>query len=179
MEAEAIGHDLARGRARFFRQKALPGAAAIEEAEAELGAEPSITLTPEEAPIGYGEGLPDNPAFLEPPVFAEPPAFAELAPAQLPPAELAPAELAPAELRPAEVPPAQLSPVGAAEPPPVEAEAGAAGRSTAELSAVPEPAAEGADDEITLEVERIEAAPPATTARRGRRASAKRAPIAA
>ncbi|MEV4345696.1 single-stranded DNA-binding protein [Actinoplanes sp. NPDC049596] len=131
MVAYSIGHDLGRGRARFFRQKALPGGSAIEDAEADLlvGGEPSIPVTAEEVPAGYGEGIPET----DTPEFAEPPVFPEV--------------------------PAELSPVAAvAEKPATE---------------------ETADDDFTLEVERLTNEQPATPARRGRRSSAKREPIAA
>jgi single-strand DNA-binding protein len=71
MEASAIGHDLARGKARFFRSKAVPAGGAVEDAEAEsvLGGELSLPVAPEEVPVGYGEGLPlsaeEEPTFLE------------------------------------------------------------------------------------------------------------------
>jgi single-strand DNA-binding protein len=73
MEAFSIGHDLARGRARFFRNKAVLGTGTVEDAEAQsvLGGEPTDPVTAEEVPVGYGEGLPERlPDELEP-TFAE------------------------------------------------------------------------------------------------------------
>jgi single-strand DNA-binding protein len=69
MEAFAIGHDLARGRAKFFRTKALQEAGIGDEEEEEIfvGGEASIPLTADEVPIGYGDGLPaeEEPTFLD------------------------------------------------------------------------------------------------------------------
>jgi single-strand DNA-binding protein len=73
MEAFSIGHDLARGRAKFFRSKAGQGTSEIEGADAEamVGGEMSVPLSADEAPVGYGDGLPqrlvdeDEPSFLE------------------------------------------------------------------------------------------------------------------
>jgi single-strand DNA-binding protein len=71
MEAVSIGHDLARGRGRFFRNKAAQ-VTAVEDAEAEavVTGELSEPVPAEEAPIGYGEGLPL--IAEEPPTFTEP-----------------------------------------------------------------------------------------------------------
>ncbi|GIM96960.1 single-stranded DNA-binding protein [Paractinoplanes toevensis] len=71
MEAMSIGHDLSRGRARFFRNKAAQ-VAAVEDAESEavVTGELSEPVPAEEMPIGFGEGLPL--AAEEPPTFAEP-----------------------------------------------------------------------------------------------------------
>jgi single-strand DNA-binding protein len=69
MEASSIGHDLARGRAKFFRTKATQDAGMIEEGDEEVfvGGEASIPLAGEEAPVTYGDGVPegDEPDFLE------------------------------------------------------------------------------------------------------------------
>ncbi|GLW30864.1 single-stranded DNA-binding protein [Actinoplanes regularis] len=70
MEAHAIGHDLARGRARFYRTRAA-ATTVIEDAEADtmIGGEPADPMT--DAPIGFGDGLPEllpgeaEPDFLE------------------------------------------------------------------------------------------------------------------
>jgi single-strand DNA-binding protein len=70
MEAHAIGHDLARGRTRFYRTRPL-GTTAIEDAEAEsmVGGEPSELVN--DGPIKLGDGLPEpvlgemEPDFLE------------------------------------------------------------------------------------------------------------------
>ncbi|MFG1989794.1 single-stranded DNA-binding protein [Actinoplanes sp. NPDC048988] len=182
MEAYSIGHDLARGRGRFFRQKSLPGNAAIEDAEADMlvAGEPSIALTAQETPIGYGEGIPPGgiPTFAEPPSFPELPAelspvaqrlsvvAGEPTPSDPAPADSAPAAPAPIDPSPADPSPAELSPVAAVsdgapdeEPEPEE----------------PSPTG----DDFTLEVERLTAAQPTTPTRRSRRSSSKREPIAA
>jgi single-strand DNA-binding protein len=69
MEASSIGHDLARGRAKFFRTKATQDAGMLEEGDEEVfvGGEASIPLAAEEAPVTYGDGVPegDEPDFLE------------------------------------------------------------------------------------------------------------------
>jgi len=61
MEAFSIGHDLARGRARFFRSKALQEA----EETLEPGAEASEPVSEDEVPVSYGDGLPgaEEPSF--------------------------------------------------------------------------------------------------------------------
>jgi single-strand DNA-binding protein len=72
MEAVAVGHDLARGRTRLYRNRpvAISGASDGPEAEATVRGEPAEAIS---EPVAYGEGVPDNP---EPPVFQEPPAVA-------------------------------------------------------------------------------------------------------
>jgi single-strand DNA-binding protein len=73
MEAYSIGHDLARGRAKFFRGKAGQGTSEIETAEAEsfVRGEQSVPLTADEAPVGYGDGMPEPPAGEEEPAFED------------------------------------------------------------------------------------------------------------
>jgi single-strand DNA-binding protein len=70
MEAYAIGHDLARGRGRFFRGQALLDGGFAEEAEPVLlaGGEATVALTGGEDTIAYGDGVPQEPE----PTFAEP-----------------------------------------------------------------------------------------------------------
>ena len=73
IEAFSIGHDLSRGRAKFFRTRPLTDGNMVEDAQAAtmIGGEPSVPLTDDEAPIGYGDGLPEplveeqEPSFLE------------------------------------------------------------------------------------------------------------------
>jgi single-strand DNA-binding protein len=74
MEAFSVGHDLARGKGRFYRTRATPESGALEDAESEsvLGGEPSLPVEPEQVPVGYGEGLPPGFADEEEPTFAEP-----------------------------------------------------------------------------------------------------------
>ena len=69
MEAIAVGPDLARGKARFFRTKPTPATSAVDgpEAEAMVRGEAAEPVAAEEAPIGYGEGVPE----ADEPVFAE------------------------------------------------------------------------------------------------------------
>jgi single-strand DNA-binding protein len=70
MEAFSIGHDLSRGRGRFFRgARADQSTTSVEDdaAEAYVAGELSMPLTGEEVPVGYGEGVPE----AESPEFAE------------------------------------------------------------------------------------------------------------
>jgi single-strand DNA-binding protein len=140
MEAFSIGHDLARGRGRFFRTKAGQGTSTIEDAEADslVGGELTVPVGPEETPIGFGDGLPGEGE----PIFAEVTA-----------AEKA-AEKAKEH----------------AEEQVVEQAEEQAEEKAEEIEEVP------ADDELTLEVERLVASQPAG-ARRTRRP--KREPVAA
>ncbi|MGX6602214.1 single-stranded DNA-binding protein [Micromonosporaceae bacterium Da 78-11] len=73
MEAFSIGHDLARGRAKFFRTKSAGGTSEIEGAEADtlIGGESSAPLAAEEVPVGYGDGLPERLADEDEPTFQE------------------------------------------------------------------------------------------------------------
>ncbi|MCO8272679.1 single-stranded DNA-binding protein [Actinoplanes sp. TRM 88003] len=67
MEAYSIGHDLARGRSRFARNSrtALP-LPAIDDAIF-IGDEPSAAVPLDDAPVVFGEGLPEEeaPTFLD------------------------------------------------------------------------------------------------------------------
>ncbi|MEU4625244.1 single-stranded DNA-binding protein [Actinoplanes sp. NPDC023801] len=72
MEAYAIGHDLNRGRARFYRSK--PAANSVIEGpdtDAMIRGEATVALDEEEIPVSLGDGLPeqlpddDGPTFLE------------------------------------------------------------------------------------------------------------------
>lgn len=73
MEAFSIGHDLARGRAKFFRTKALQESGMIDEADEEVfvGGDVSVPLSADEVPIGYGDGLPERLPGEEEPDFLE------------------------------------------------------------------------------------------------------------
>ncbi|GAA1604134.1 hypothetical protein GCM10009828_033750 [Actinoplanes couchii] len=68
MEALAVGHDLARGRSRFFRNKPVPQST-IEGADTEsvVRGEPTDALHDTEVPVRFGDGMPDEaaPTFLE------------------------------------------------------------------------------------------------------------------
>jgi single-strand DNA-binding protein len=67
MEAFSIGHDLARGRAKFFRTRtAQLSEVAASDSEAFVRGETSVPLTADEAPIVYGDGVPDQLSEHEP-----------------------------------------------------------------------------------------------------------------
>jgi single-strand DNA-binding protein len=74
VEAYSIGHDLARGRANFFRNKAAQGTASLEDTEEEslVGGDMSLPVAGEEAPVRYGDGLPEQFPGEEVPLFTEP-----------------------------------------------------------------------------------------------------------
>jgi len=145
MEAFSIGHDLARGRAKFFRTKAAQGTSEIEGADSEafVRGERSIPLTEDEAPVGYGDGMPDRLAGEDEPSFLEVIAGLD-------------------ELSEDDSPDSAGGPSGSWDSAP--GGPGSGGSS-------------GAEDELTIEVERLVAAEPGT-ARRGRR-GAKREPVPA
>jgi single-strand DNA-binding protein len=71
MEAVAIGHDLSRGKARFYRFR--PGAtSAVEtpEAQSRVRGEHTFPVPEDETPVLFGEGLPDEadePVFIDVP----------------------------------------------------------------------------------------------------------------
>jgi single-strand DNA-binding protein len=67
MEAVAVGHDLARGRGRFYRNRPAPTSGV--EAEGQVRGEAAELLPEDEVPAGYGDGIPDE----EPPMFEEAP----------------------------------------------------------------------------------------------------------
>jgi single-strand DNA-binding protein len=72
MEAFAIGHDLARGRARFYRNK--PAANSMIEApdtDVMIRGEATVTLDDDEIPVGFGDGLPERLPDEEGPTFLE------------------------------------------------------------------------------------------------------------
>ncbi|WP_433376087.1 single-stranded DNA-binding protein [Actinoplanes sp. CA-142083] len=141
MEASAIGHDLSRGRARFFRTRAGMSATQLEDAEGEtlVAGEQTVALAADEAPIAYGDGVPDVPE----------PTFAEPVPAPVPVPVPAPEPVA--------------EPMSAAAPEPVAEPVSASASEPA-----PEDRPEG-DEELALEVERLVAEEPVVT-RRTRRA---------
>ena len=75
MEAYAVGLDLARGRCRFYRSKAGPGGGLLEDgaADAIVAGLPSLPVADDEAPIAFGDGVPEGsePTFAEPePILA-------------------------------------------------------------------------------------------------------------
>jgi single-strand DNA-binding protein len=70
MEAFAIGHDLARGRANFFRTKATQDSGTVED-DTFVGGEAAIPLAADEVPVGYGDGLPERLPGEEEPSFLD------------------------------------------------------------------------------------------------------------
>lgn len=60
MEAVAVGHDLARGRARFVRNRATTvDAATGPEADTVVRGEAAEVVPEDEVPVGYGDGIPE------------------------------------------------------------------------------------------------------------------------
>lgn len=72
MEAMSVGHDLARGRGRFFRTKPSAATSAVETAETEgqIRGEAAMPVAEDEAPAVYGDGVLDG----EEPTFEDVPA---------------------------------------------------------------------------------------------------------
>jgi len=73
MEAVSVGHDLSRGRGRFFRNKpAATSATETAEAEDQIRGEATRTVAQDEAPAVYGDGVldGDEPTFEEVPAAA-------------------------------------------------------------------------------------------------------------
>jgi single-strand DNA-binding protein len=73
MEAFSIGHDLSRGRGRFFRNRPAPAVSAVEDPESEtlVRGEQSVSLAPDEVPVTFGDGIPDPVPGDVPPGFLE------------------------------------------------------------------------------------------------------------
>ncbi|BFU46524.1 single-stranded DNA-binding protein [Krasilnikovia sp. MM14-A1004] len=68
MEAVAVGHDLARGRSRFQRNRPVPGTSVVTgpEADGHVRGEAAELVPEHEAPVHYGDGiLDDDAAFLD------------------------------------------------------------------------------------------------------------------
>jgi single-strand DNA-binding protein len=165
MEAFSIGHDLARGRAKFFRTRLAQMTSEIESAEAEtfVRGETSVPLTADEAPVVYGDGLPDQLAEQEP-------TFVDVAPGAGPVPSLSPASHPPSSQAPSSPAPSSQAP---------SEEAGETGEEPlSETEGTAEESPSDTDD-LTLEVERLvaEQQQPASTRRRGR--SSKREPVSA
>jgi single-strand DNA-binding protein len=74
MEAVSVGHDLSRGRGRFFRNKpaAVTSATETPEAQDQVRGETAHPIAEDEAPAVYGDGVldGDEPAFEEVPATA-------------------------------------------------------------------------------------------------------------
>jgi single-strand DNA-binding protein len=102
MEASAIGHDLARGKAKFFRTRPMATDAVTgPQADSVVRGEAAELIPGEEVPVGYGDGIPD----VEEPTFDPLAALHNREPAAMPaPAEPAPAEPAPGEEEPTGTP---------------------------------------------------------------------------
>lgn len=206
MEAFSIGHDLARGRARFFRTRLAQVTSEVEsaEAQAQVRGETSVPLTADEAPVLYGDGLPDQLSEQEP-------TFVDVAPGAAPVRSPGAATQGPSqEPKPASAPkpgsalgsaqgseprPGSASEPGTAPEPDPSTEPGSAAEpeSASEPGSVSEPqsasepgsASERDEespsdaDDLTLEVERLVAEQkPSSTGRRPRR-TPKREPVAA
>jgi single-strand DNA-binding protein len=60
MEAVAVGHDLSRGRGRFYRNRAQ--ITSVVETDGQVRGESADLVGEEEAPLGYGDGVPDGDA---------------------------------------------------------------------------------------------------------------------
>lgn len=73
MEAMSVGHDLARGRGRFFRTKPAAPTSVAETAEAEgqIRGEAALPVPEDEAPALYGDGVLDG----DEPTFEDVPAM--------------------------------------------------------------------------------------------------------
>lgn len=71
MEAVAVGHDLARGRGTFRRNRPAPGTSADEgqDADSHVQGAVAVSLAADEVPVHYGDGLPE----AEDPDFADVP----------------------------------------------------------------------------------------------------------
>ena len=164
MEAMAVGHDLARGKAKFFRTRPTVATSEIEVPEAigQVRGEPAELVSGQEVPAGYGDGIPDE----------EEPPFVEVSPGDLDPANLDPANLDPA----AALIGAAAGPEEPDEPPrPDDAEGDDLAPVDGEIAPVK---AESAGDgpEIVIDVESLGV--PAPAPRRPRR-PAKRQPVPA
>jgi len=100
MEAVAVGLDLARGRARFFRNRPTVSTSGVDGPEADglVRGTAAELLTGIEVPVGYGEGVPDDegePQFDEVPAHQLPGYDTVAALAGLPGAEDAPGDASP------------------------------------------------------------------------------------
>jgi single-strand DNA-binding protein len=73
MEAVSVGHDLSRGRGRFFRTRpAATGATETADGEGQVRGEAAMPVPEDEAPAVYGDGVldGDEPTFEELPATA-------------------------------------------------------------------------------------------------------------
>jgi single-strand DNA-binding protein len=69
LEAVAVGHDLARGKAKFFRNRPTTDTSEVRGSgvTGQVRGEPAELLSEQEVPAAYGEGIPDE----EEPIFVE------------------------------------------------------------------------------------------------------------
>ncbi|GAA4706677.1 single-stranded DNA-binding protein [Phytohabitans rumicis] len=74
MEAVAVGHDLARGRGRFARNRAVMATSAVEDAEADtrVRGEATEAVPADEAPTHFGDHTLDDPDFSDAPISPAP-----------------------------------------------------------------------------------------------------------
>lgn len=72
MEAVAVGHDLARGRGRFARNRSAAATSALDDGSSDDHLRGEATAPVGEPPVRFGDGLPagDDPAFAEVPPAA-------------------------------------------------------------------------------------------------------------
>jgi single-strand DNA-binding protein len=143
MDATAVGHDLARGRTKLFRNKAA-AASMIEgpEADGQVRGESADLVGDNEVPTGYGQGIPDD---EEPPVFIEDLPVTVLAGGGFEPFDTTAAPEQPAPEQPASEQPASEQP------------------------APEQPASEERPDEIAIEVEALSEPAAPRRSRRARR----------
>jgi single-strand DNA-binding protein len=160
MEAHAVGHDLARGKGKFFRSRPTLGTTETDgpDASGQVRGEPAELLTEREVPTRYGEGIPDE----------EEPTFVEGRPASLDPVA-ALIGLAAAPRSPAEADAASGDDLS-----PVEGESGEPG---SEAGSEDDPE-DGPEDGSALEIE-VEALGSETPVRRRPRRAPKREPVPA
>jgi single-strand DNA-binding protein len=103
MEAMAVGHDLARGKAKFFRTRpTATDAVAGPESESVVRGEAAELVPGEEVPVGYGDGVPE----VEEPTFDPLGSLLNRQPNATPADPEAPADPEPAEDQPVESRPA-------------------------------------------------------------------------
>jgi single-strand DNA-binding protein len=125
LEAVAVGHDLTRGKAKFFRNRLTTGTNETDGAElsGQVRGEPTELLPEQEIPAAYGEGIPDEeePVFVEgPPADIDPVAtLMGLGGASSSPADAAGDDLSPVEGEPGDDEPPleiEVEPVGTQTP---------------------------------------------------------------
>jgi single-strand DNA-binding protein len=102
MEAVAVGHDLARGKAKFFRTRpTATDATTGPEADSVVRGEAAELVPGEEVPVGYGEGVPEAEEPMLDPLASLLDRHPNATPTEPEPAEDQPVESRPVESRPA------------------------------------------------------------------------------